>query len=146
MADVVEFHRQPEGSAAGAAIPNASGCWVPFPVEHKRGRPKPWECDEVQLCAQALCLEEMLGALVTEGAIFYHRPRRRTTVVFDTGLRERTTQAAERVRQLIASGTTPAAKYERKCENCSLVHLCLPKANNARRSPKTYVDDIFAVG
>ncbi|MEM5790240.1 MAG: CRISPR-associated protein Cas4, partial [Syntrophobacteraceae bacterium] len=100
-ADVVEFHR--EGRA-----------WLPFPVEYKRGKPKPDECDLVQLCAQAMCLEEMLCIDVPEGAIFYGQPRRRLEVVFDDGLRNRTAAAAKALHEMIAEGRTPPGRYEKR--------------------------------
>jgi CRISPR-associated exonuclease Cas4 len=114
-ADVVEFHQ------SGA-----------FPVEHKRGRPKPTHCDLVQLCAQALCLEEMLGGSVLRGAIFYGKPRRRLNVEFDRALREETQQAIASTRALLDSGRTPPPNFEaKKCDACSLKEVCLP-ANRSR--------------
>ena len=111
-ADVVEFH--------GA---------TPYPVEHKRGHSKTNRCDEVQVCAQALCLEEMLGKPVPEGALFYGEPRRRTLVAFDPALRAETEDAAARLHRLFESGLTPPAFYDKaKCERCSLLDHCKPKA------------------
>ena len=111
-ADVVEFH--------GATL---------YPVEHKRGHSKTNRCDEVQVCAQALCLEEMLGKPVPEGALFYGEPRRRTLVTFDPALRAETEAAAARLHRLLESGRTPPAVYDKaKCERCSLLDLCKPKA------------------
>jgi len=78
IADIVEFHRV---SQAGAVLPGAAGLWRPFPVEYKRGRPKEEHCDEVQLCAQAICLEEMLGISIPDGALFYGATRHRCDVV-----------------------------------------------------------------
>ena len=127
MADMVEFHRVP---------PNH---WQPFPVEYKRGKPKPDRSDSVQLCAQAICLEEMLGLEIPCGAHFYGRTRRRHDVVFDVGLREEVEKTAERVRALLSSGTTPAAEYAKKCENCSIVSECLPKTMAKHRSAKRYL-------
>ena len=115
-ADVVEFHKQGEE-------------WIPFPVEYKRGKPKMDDCDKVQLCAQAICLEEMLNIEIREGALFYGQTRRREDVVFDKALRTATEEAARRVHELIESGITPKAEYSKKCKKCSLVELCLPKAN-----------------
>jgi len=112
-----------------------------YPVEYKRGRPKPDRCDEVQLCAQALCLEEMLGVEIPEGAIFYGQPRRRHAVVFDEALREQTKSLAKRMHELFEAGITPSAKCEKKCEQCSLKEVCLPKAVSARRSVKRYVEE-----
>lgn len=110
-ADVVEFH--------GA---------TPYPVEHKRGHSKTNRCDEVQVCAQALCLEEMLGKPVPEGALFYGEPRRRTLVTFDSALRAETEEAAARLHRLLESGRTPPAVYDKaKCERCSLLDPCKPQ-------------------
>lgn len=115
VADVVEFH---EGES--------SEC--PYPVEYKRGRPKAHRADDVQLCAQALCLEDMFGVSVEEGALFYGMPRRRHVVTFDEELRTLTRQIIAQTRGMFASGRTPLAIYEAKrCDNCSLLDLCQPR-------------------
>lgn len=111
-ADVVEFHNG-----------------TPYPVEHKRGHNKANNCDRVQLCAQALCLEEMMGKPVLEGALFYGEPRRRTVVPLEPALREETEAAALRLHDLLKAGITPPAVYDKaKCDRCSLVDVCKPKA------------------
>jgi len=115
-ADVVEFHRLDKDTCQ------------PFPVEYKRGKPKPNHCDLIQLCAQAMCLEEMLSVSVPSGAIFYGRTRHRLDVAFDEVLRKETEEAAKRAHELIASGITPPPVYEKRCESCSLIKECLPKA------------------
>ena len=103
----------------------------PFPVEYKRGRPKTHRADEVQLCAQAICLEEMLDASVPEGALFYGQSRRRKPVAFDSELRRLTEEMATRTRALLQSGETPAPEYEkRKCSACSLQAVCQPRRPN----------------
>lgn len=100
-----------------------------YPVEYKRGRPKAHRADEVQLCAQALCLEEMLNTSVPAGALFYGRSRRRTEVRFDTELRTLTKQVAADVRRMLAAGVTPPPEYEvRKCSACSLKEGCQPRS------------------
>jgi CRISPR-associated exonuclease Cas4 len=109
-ADVVEF--RPE----------------PFPVEYKRGKRKPADCDLVQLCAQALCLEEMLNCAVERGAIFYGEPRRRLEVEFSSQLRARTETLAVEMQRLYQSCETPPARPGSHCQNCSLVNICLPHA------------------
>lgn len=139
-ADVVEFHPT---SAAGAILEGQPGRWTPFPVEYKRGKPKRERCDEVQLCAQALCLEEMLGVRVPEGALFYGRPRRRFGVSFDAELRGETEETAARLRALIGGGITPRATREPKCDHCSLLRLCLPEANAPSLSASRYLAEIF---
>ena len=132
-ADVVEFHRRSALQKAGKAE------WIPFPVEYKRGKPKKNNCDKVQLCAQALCLEEMLNVEVPSGALFYGKKRRRTDVVFDDALRQQTEDTAMRLHELIASGRTPKPVYMKKCDSCSLMKICLPKTIERKRSVKRYL-------
>jgi CRISPR-associated exonuclease Cas4 len=124
--DVVEFHRIDESA------------WRPFPVEYKRGRPKSHRADEVQLCAQALCLEEMLGADVPAGALFYGQTRHRLDVPFDAELRRLTEETAARLHRLIAAGITPTATREPKCDQCSLLEICMPAAPAV--SARQYLD------
>lgn len=135
IADVVEFHRLGGGpenpptkpEPACVRLPGATGLWKPRPVEYKRGRPKLGPYDEIQLCAQALCLEEMLGVAIPAGDLFYGEPRQRSEVVFNPDLRQETEKLAARLHDLTRSGKTPLAKYEKKCDSCSLFSLCLPK-------------------
>ena len=119
-ADVVEFHRQ------------ADGRWQPYPVEHKRGRRKKENWDRVQLCAQALCLEEMLDVSVPEGALFYGKEQRREVVVIGEDLRRETEEVAAAVHRMLEEGRTPAPEYAKKCESCSLVQTCLPRGVGGR--------------
>lgn len=111
LADVVEFHDN--GTV--------------FPVEYKRGRPKKDSWDSVQLCAQALCLEDMLDVAIPEGALFYGKKKRRKNVLFDADLRQLTFGVIDNTRRLIQEGKTPRARYEKKCDACSLAGLCMPK-------------------
>lgn len=134
-ADVVEFHRKPDSGKKGAAK------WLPFPVEYKRGKPKEGSYDKVQLCAQAICLEEMLDVEIPRGAIFYGRTRRRQDVVFDSVLINETGDAAKRFHELVESGHTPKPVYEKKCDRCSMYHLCLPKTVEKARSVDRYLMD-----
>jgi CRISPR-associated exonuclease Cas4 len=142
-ADVVELHRLPAGTdpAQGAEISPLAGRWRPFPVEYKRGRPKQHRADEVQLCAQALCLEEMLGVDVPAGALFYGQTRRRQDVSFDTRLRRLTEETAARLHRLIAEGITPPGVREPKCDQCSLLGLCMPAA--PAKSARSYLERIL---
>ena len=99
-----------------------------MPIEYKRGRMGRWLNDHVQLCAQAMCLEERTGRVVREGAIFYWRSRRRVTVEFDSELRERTNSAVARALDLLAMGRMPPPLERRaKCRDCSLEGICLPR-------------------
>ncbi len=131
-ADVVEFHCLDKNR------------WQPFPVEYKRGKPKPDHCDIIQLCAQAMCLEEMLSLSVPKGAIFYGRTRRRLDVNFEDSLRRETEEAAIKAHELISSGVTPPPVYGKRCESCSLIGVCLPKTIQKRRSVRSYLTRIVS--
>lgn len=100
---------------------------VPYPVEYKRGRPKAHRADEVQLCAQALCLEEMFGHAVPEGALFYAQTRKRSRVVFDDELRALTVGLAAETRAMIAGAQTPPPRNTPSCRRCSLEEQCQPR-------------------
>ena len=126
-ADVVEYYKQPDES------------WMPFPVEYKRGKPKSDHSDKIQLCAQALCLEEMLDTHITGGSLFYGQTRHRLDVTFDTILRHEVEEAAQQVHALIESGKTPKPVYEKRCESCSIVDECLPKSIQKKRSVQLYL-------
>ncbi len=115
VADVVEFRTTDDEERA-------------YPVEYKRGRPKAHRADEVQLCAQALCLEAMLGKSLAEGALFYGKTRRRKIVTFDDALRRLTLRVIQATRELLAVRRTPLAEYQAKrCDPCSLIDLCQPR-------------------
>ena len=138
QADVVEFNRCADG-AEGVALPELQGRWQPYPVEYKRGRPRPEMGDEAQLCAQAMCLEEMLGATIPEGSLYYGRTHRRHRVPLTPHLRALTTELAMRLHELIAAGITPPALYESKCRGCSMLDLCLPQSVGAGHSARRYM-------
>ncbi|MFM2278402.1 MAG: hypothetical protein RLZZ444_633 [Pseudomonadota bacterium] len=115
-ADVVEFRQE-------------DGAETPYPIEYKRGKPKLHRADEVQLCAQALCLEEMTGRPVPEGALFYAETKRRLAVPFDAELRGATEEAAHALADMFATGKTPPPTTRReRCRACSLLELCRPDA------------------
>jgi len=126
-ADVIEYHRQSDGT------------WQAFPVEYKRGKPKPDHSDKIQLCAQAMCLEEMLNVHIPAGALFYGKTRRRLDVEFDEVLRKETEEAAEKTRELIESVQTPKPVYSKRCESCSLMAECMPKTIQKKRSVQSYL-------
>lgn len=127
VADMVEFIRQDEAEANAVKLSHRRGWWRPFPVEYKNGRPKKHNADAVQLCAQALCIEEMLGVKITSGAIFYGKTRRRTSVAFDDSLRLETESRARQLHELIRSQKTPAPTVGAHCKSCSLRDSCLPE-------------------
>lgn len=125
IADVVERRPGPDGHE------------YPYPVEYKRGSPKIEDWDRVQLCAQAMCLEEMLGTQVPEGAIFYGKPRRRERVVFDDSLRRQVEHVCSAVHDLVRHGLLPEAEYGAKCRHCSLKDICMP--GKGKRSVEAYL-------
>lgn len=124
IADVVELHR------------TADGRWRPFPVEHKRGRPKAHRADEVQLCAQAMALEEMFAVEIAEGVLFYGQPRRRTPITFDLALRSLTQEVAASTHALIAGGHTPRIGYERKRCACRCIFWAASRSSDKCRCPR----------
>ncbi len=134
VCDVVEFHRDP----AGVTLAGQEGTWLPYPVEYKRGAPKPSDADELQLCSQAMCLEEMLLCDVPEGSLFYGEPRRRVRVALDAALRWRVEAILKEMRALYARGHTPKAKPGKGCAACSLKDLCLPRLTKLQ-SPAAYL-------
>jgi len=136
-ADVVEFHRREDGPSGSRKT--SRKLWQPFPVEYKRGRPKKENWDKVQLCAQALCLEEMLEHAVPAGALFYGKTRRRIDVVFDAALRLETVNTAQRLHDLIASLQTPPPVYKKRCDKCSFFDRCLPKTLVKRQPVSAYL-------
>jgi len=120
--DVLEFHR----NDIGVPIFGWEGFWLPFPVEYKRGEPKENNCDEAQLCGQAMCLEDMLCCEISEGALFYGERRRRTSVVFTKELRAEVEKALKEMHAHYKRGYTPKAKPGKQCNACSLKNICLP--------------------
>jgi CRISPR-associated exonuclease Cas4 len=134
IADVVEFHGPLKSEISDLRSQK------PFPVEYKRGKPKADDSDKVQLCAQALCLEEMLNGAIPDGALFYGTTRRRQDVAFDAALRDLTTRAADRLHRLLEASATPPAVYGPKCDNCSLKEVCLPKETGGGRSVGRYME------
>lgn len=126
-ADVIEYHRQTDGN------------WLAFPVEYKRGKAKPDNSDKIQLCAQAICLEEMRNVRIPAGAIFYGKTRKRLDVAFDDALRWETQDTAQKTHALLESGRTPGPVYGRRCENCSLIAECMPQTIQKKRSVESYL-------
>ena len=103
------------------------------PVEFKRGRKKADDFDRVQLCAQALCLEEMFGITIESGQLYYLQEHRRISEVIDAALREKTTNLIERIMKIRNTGESAVAEYEkRKCDNCSMIDWCIPKSTGAK--------------
>lgn len=120
--DMVELRRDP----SGVAIHGRDGLWSLYPVEYKRGKPDERKSAEMQLCAQAMCLEEMFVCEIREGAIYYGEIRHRQTVKLTQELRTQVTESLEEMRRLFERGHTPRAKMTSVCKNCSMVELCQP--------------------
>lgn len=127
-ADTVEFHKIKDNSK-----------WAPFPVEYKRGKPKTDDSDKIQLCAQALCLEEMMKIKIPCGALFYGRTRHRLNVLFDGELRQKTKETARKLHIFIEKSKTPPPVYSPKCKSCSFFNECLPKTISRKVSVKEYL-------
>jgi len=141
QADVVEFHLASDDNdpIRCVELTGRPGRWIPFPVEYKRGRPKRGDCDKVQLCAQAICLEEMLGAPIARGALFYGKTRRRLPVEFDAALRGATRSAARRVHEMFAAGITPPPNRTPACKSCSMEAFCLARPADGPGKAEKYV-------
>jgi CRISPR-associated exonuclease Cas4 len=122
VCDVVEFTE----TAEGVRLPGREGFFQPAPVEYKRGKPKLEASDEAQLCAQAMCLEEMLAATIPTGYLYYGQTRHRHTVSLTPALRELVRQAAQEMHAYFKRGYTPRVKPFKGCRSCSLADICLP--------------------
>ena len=135
ICDVVEFTVAPEG----VRLPGREEYYRPAPVEYKRGRKKHDRCDEAQLCAQAMCLEEMLLVSIPRGYIFYAQTRRRVSVELDDELRALVRKAASEMHTYFQRGYTPRVKPSKACRSCSLAELCLPNLQNRRTPASRYI-------
>jgi len=133
VADVIELHKVP-GDNSGIRY-NI--------VEYKRGRPKPDDRDEVQLCAQAICLEEMIAVTIDCGYLYYGETKRRHRVNFERILRERVLSLAEKMHKFFAEGKTPPPVKDKRCKNCSMADICVPELSKANKKMETYFKDIF---
>lgn len=126
--DVLEFHR----GGTGIPLAGREGLWQPFPVEYKRGRPKEHDADALQLCGQAMCLEELLCCEIPAGALYYGEIRRRKEVAFTSELRQEVRTLLAEMHSLYDRGHTPRVKPTKGCNACSLKGLCLPKLMRGR--------------
>lgn len=133
--DVVEFHR----NTNGISLFGYDGAWNPMPVEYKHGKPKENNSDELQLCAQAICLEEMFQIDIPSGYLYYGEKRHRSHVEFTDGLRDDVKKAAREMHELFQKGYTPNVKPSKKCRACSLENLCVPKLQKAMKV-RTYIE------
>jgi CRISPR-associated exonuclease Cas4 len=135
VCDVVEFVESPEG----ARLPGREGAYLPAPVEYKRGRPKQEPSDEAQLCAQAICLEEMLSVAIPRGYLYYGKTRRRVAVELTGELRALVRRMAEEMHAYFQRGHTPRVKPFKGCRSCSLADICLPVLQENILPASTYI-------
>ena len=141
-ADVVELILQADGT--GIKLPNRDGFYLPRPVEYKRGKPKKGDYDRLQLCTQAMCLEEMLQCRIEEADLYYGETRRREVVKLNDATREKVRRLSERMHQLYKDGVTPPPDMKLSvCKNCSMENICLPRVR-MKRSVKDYWNDMLA--
>lgn len=127
--DVVEFHQDENG----VELFGYDGKWHPVPVEYKHGAPKENNADELQLCAQAICLEEMFQTNIPDGYLFYGENRRRSHIEFADSLREEVKKTANEMHAFFQRGYTPNVKPAKRCKACSLENLCVPKLQKAMK-------------
>ena len=139
--DVLEFHR----SETGISLKDREDLWQPYPVEYKRGKPKIGTEDALQLCGQAMCLEEMLCCEISVGALYYGETHRRTEVCFTPELRQEVRLLLAEMHDLYSRGRTPKTKPTKSCNACSLKELCLPKLMKGR-SVSAYLRRMAEVG
>ena len=135
LCDVVEFHK----SAEGVSLASYEGLWQPYPVEYKKGLPKLNEADEMQLCGQAICLEEMLLCRIPGGSLFYGENRRREPVEFTEELRGKVYDMAKEMHVLWDKGYTPRVKPQKGCNACSLKEICVPRLGRVK-SVSAYIE------
>ena len=141
IADVVEFHRTGEElEGVAVRLKNRKGWWRPYPVEYKRGRPKSDDRDAVQLCAQAISLEEMFNVEIDLGFLYYGQTRHRENIYINKTLRERVEELSKKMHEMMAMGKTPKAQKGKHCSLCSLKEICQPELTIRQRSVQEYLE------
>lgn len=143
LIDMIEYAHT-EDSSNAVQLDDHPGYWLISPVEYKRGRPKPDDRDNIQLCAQAMCLEEMYNVAVAKGYTYYGQTRHRVPVIFDDLLRGRVMELSQRMHEMFKKGETPPAPAGINCGLCSLVDLCIPKLTRKGRSAERYLNNALA--
>lgn len=136
IADVVEFKKMDHN---GIKLKNKAGEWLPIPVEYKRGKPKPDERDAIQLCAQAICIEELNEITLEKGYLYYHAIKRRDEVVFDEQLRNLTYEISEKMHEMFKKQKTPKISYGKNCKWCSMYEICQPKITGKNKRVNQYI-------
>lgn len=132
--DVLELELVDRNGNSNLAQLGLQGEWSAFPVEFKHGEPKDSDCDRIQLCAQALCLEEMFSISISTASLFYQRIKRRDDIRLDDSLRDQTIKAAEELHTLLSGSVTPPPLYSSRCKSCSLMDICLPQKLSVARN------------
>lgn len=135
VCDVVEFTQSPQG----VHLPGYEGTFLPAPVEYKRGKQKQEPSDEAQLCAQAICLEDMLAVSIPRGYLYYGQTRRRVPVELSSALRELVHKAAQEMHAYFQRGYTPKVKPFKGCRSCSLADICLPALQDQQTPASAYI-------
>ncbi|SKA78261.1 CRISPR-associated exonuclease, Cas4 family [Caloramator quimbayensis] len=138
IADIVEFEKT-ENKENAIKIPHKNGYYIPYPVEYKRGKEKIDDRDEVQLCAQAICLEEMFNIKINKAYIYYGETRHRTEVVLNDNLRDRVEELSQKMHDLFKKGITPKAEKKKGCKLCSLIDICMPNLNEKKLKVSEYI-------
>jgi CRISPR-associated exonuclease Cas4 len=127
-ADIVEFHGE-----------------TPYPVEYKHGPRREREHDDIQLCAYAICLEEMTGKVVPRGAIYHHTSRRRREVIFNQALRAKVTETVSAIRQMLTDSVMPPPVNDARCKHCSLLESCMPAVIGERKRADAVRKSLFQI-
>lgn len=135
VCDVVEFTASPDG----VRLPNRDGLYLAAPVEYKRGKEKHDHSDETQLCAQALCLEEMLSLTIPKGYLYYGEIRRRVEIELTAELRRLVKEMSDEMHNYFSRGYTPKVKTSKACRSCSLADICLPKLQEKVMPASKYI-------
>lgn len=145
-ADLIELHRDNTNKDPNTIfIREKPGRWKIIPIEYKRGKPKPDDCDRIQLCAQAMCLEEMHKVKILSGFLYYGLPHHRYDVVFDEVLRRQTEYFASRMHELFQKAITPQPVYRKTCYSCSMINICQPKIIASGRKVSEYLLTMFKI-
>lgn len=141
IADILEMHLS-ENKQNAITIPKYPGQWQIYPIEYKHGKPKTDNCDAVQLCAQAMCLEEMYNIKIEQGGIFYGEIKHRCNVIFTDKLRETVKTYCQSMHDMYDKKQLIPAEYETKCKSCSLSDLCMVDSENKSKNLKTYLSQL----
>lgn len=139
IADIIEFEKT-ENKENAIKIPHKNGYYIPYPVEYKRGKEKMDDRDEVQLCAQAICLEEMFNIKINKAYIYYGETRHRIEIELNNNLRDRVEELSQKMHDLFKKGITPKAEKKKGCKLCSLIDICMPNLSDKKLKVSEYIE------